>query len=1186
MFKKLILILGLISSVFVFGQKPVDLPTITPPSPEAFAFTKYGDLPINESTGKMTYSLPIYTYKAGRLTVPISLNYMGNGVKINDPSTWTGVNWTLNAGGVINRTVHHKPDEYVTQRIFQSDIDALNLSNDLDDAYLLKNYFELSGNTYDTQPDIFSFSFPGYSGSFYLDENFNPVQMKGDFDVKIEIIGSQTTKKEKLFHNKYFTITTPDGIIYHFGQNETQITEKIILGSQHTISSPAAITSFYLFKIEHPNSEEVLLEYLTTSSYNIKIGESESDQRYLTMIAYGGTPHNRPTTLSLPSGQVPNPGYLLLDSEGFTSTQVSHSIWAGKFLSRIYSPSIGSEVLFNSDETVDGRFNFKKVLRNIEVKHLGNLMFKSEFDYTFNYATYAQRFFLKKVKINEDFDPNTTTLGRQFQEYKFDYNNEGILPARFSKSQDHLGYYNAKNNTTLLPSSNNAHFMGNADRSSDFETRSKGVLEKITYPTGGYTKIEYEAPLFKKEDYTKAFLQTYYGNFQNNNDDLEDGYYDMGGTLEGIINAEGEVVPGIKPPISTSQNVQMNFLLESEQDIIHNSELVSFDIIDCTNPNQQIVNTTNVILNPQNNNEFINGVFVEEQSFNFNIISGHYYKVILKINPLLPSNTSSFTAKLSFEYQDNDELVFGEGIRVKRVSDYEPITSFDTIPKSTKRYYYTKLENINKNPIDYVKEYKEPNYINTASLKIQTKLCSYNEYTGVSCILSSCDVIGHSGGRLESSPVNYDEQVISNYEHVTISYGGDNFENGGVEKTFGYQLGYPVQIIKSPEIETFAFQGIVKQFSGADWFSTLHGQLLKETIVTKEQNTFYKKQENTLYRSYTNGSNIIGHLFNIYYMCGPGPMQRYKDVTLGKYEILERKLLSVNKVTKQYLDDFPMTLNGLGFWVVPNEANHNIVTTTTLENYNSLYKGLPTEITVSTSESNKEQVIKNYYVDQAGSISGLTSTDDLNYGELGLQHIIGNPIQTESYQRKTNTADKLLSTQRTLYKIFNGNILPEKVQTSKGSSPLEDRVIYHSYDDKGNPLEVSKKDGTHIVYIWGYHQTQPIAKIENATYTEVESAVASIPNDSETIASIQSYSNTENSTSSENILRGKLDKIRLVLPSAQVKTFTYDPLIGVTSVTDPRGRVMYYEYDAFHRLKYIIDHDGNVISKKEYNYKR
>lgn len=61
-----------------------------------------------------------------------------------------------------------------------------------------------------------------------------------------------------------------------------------------------------------------------------------------------------------------------------------------------------------------------------------------------------------------------------------------------------------------------------------------------------------------------------------------------------------------------------------------------------------------------------------------------------------------------------------------------------------------------------------------------------------------------------------------------------------------------------------------------------------------------------------------------------------------------------------------------------------------------------------------------------------------------------------------------------------------------------------------------------------------------------------------------------------------IDELRLFPANAQVTTYTYDPLVGVTSVTDTKNLITYYEYDDFQRLMNVKNKDGHII--KNYLY--
>ena len=64
----------------------------------------------------------------------------------------------------------------------------------------------------------------------------------------------------------------------------------------------------------------------------------------------------------------------------------------------------------------------------------------------------------------------------------------------------------------------------------------------------------------------------------------------------------------------------------------------------------------------------------------------------------------------------------------------------------------------------------------------------------------------------------------------------------------------------------------------------------------------------------------------------------------------------------------------------------------------------------------------------------------------------------------------------------------------------------------------------------------------------------------------------------------RLDEVRLCPVGAQLITYTHDPLVGVTSQTDPAGRTMFYEYDGLNRLVRTRDEQGHILAQQHYHY--
>ena len=204
------------------------------------------------------------------------------------------------------------------------------------------------------------------------------------------------------------------------------------------------------------------------------------------------------------------------------------------------------------------------------------------------------------------------------------------------------------------------------------------------------------------------------------------------------------------------------------------------------------------------------------------------------------------------------------------------------------------------------------------------------------------------------------------------------------------------------------------------------------------------------------------------------------------------------------------------------------------------------------------------------------------------KNMVGIPLETTTTQTLGGT-NKTLSRVETIYPTSvptpqAGNlVLPLSVKSYDLQTPTNSytEVSYDKYDDKGNLQQYTTKDGVPVAIIWGYNQTQPIAKIEGATYAQVSSLASAIITASNTDASAAINND-------ESALLTALDSFRnnSALSGYQVSTYTYDPLIGVRSITPPSGIREYYIYDSANRLEKVVDSNGNILKEYKYNYKQ
>ncbi|MGZ8538311.1 MAG: hypothetical protein ACXWV9_08620, partial [Flavisolibacter sp.] len=467
-------------------------PKFTLPSPQAFSFTRYGDIPVGLFTGTMNYSIPLFNLQSGKLSLPLSLDYATNGVKVDEVSGRTGMDWNLKSGGLITRTILAKPDESAA---------LIPPSSSDSSSHTFFNYMNFVGeNNINTQPDEFTYSFMGLSGKFYF-----------DYSGSLKELTPSGFRFATNSNYDFFNITTLDGTQYFFNATDETYNYSYFGGSTAINNSDGGKTAWYLTKIKNVYGDSIELKYALISTNQIQ---------YLSGITQ--------TLRSAPNGMFSAP-FLLSSNCGTTgmdrwtrsdyyrgcasnlgtNTDIRFTSMRVMKLAEIHSKQALLKFYYSGREDLPGEEKLDSIdlfskIDNRRIETIGFEYVYSQSPLSYDQAGFIfpqgslpsmfpylrKRLFLEKLKMYDN-------SKSKYEVYKFGYDDINALPPKLSYAQDLYGYFNGKLNTHFLPS--NTIFHNWAYLSSLTDTRDidsaftkKGVLTKITYPTGGYSNLIYQ----------------------------------------------------------------------------------------------------------------------------------------------------------------------------------------------------------------------------------------------------------------------------------------------------------------------------------------------------------------------------------------------------------------------------------------------------------------------------------------------------------------------------------------------------------------------------------------------------------------------------------------------------------------------------------------------------------------------
>ncbi|MCK9403719.1 MAG: hypothetical protein M0Q26_10010 [Chitinophagaceae bacterium] len=1136
------------------GITQTAMPNINSPvpvSPNAASLGKYGEVPVGYSTGIPNISIPVYEIQSGGLKIPVSLSYHAGGMKVEEVASWVGLGWSLNSGGIITRQVRGIADESPSGGYLQSynKIDSF-INNQMSSGNAQSYLDAINDGTIDSQQDIFTYNLVGDAGKFV----FQP----GGTVISIPVTKNKFEFGTYFGQDSCWKVTGTNGTIYYFTSKENTSASSVTNGSLGSTS--ANITSWYLTKMISPSGiDTVSFVYDGTfTQFNSSIAQTK-------YVLNSSDPNC--------TGKTQDDAYSLnniltkrLSQINFRNGYVGFYAKSAERVDYLYDHAIDSIVISNTDHSFYKKYQFYQSYNTGSSSIYGTP------------TEELKRMFLDSVTI---FD-----LTGRVNSYKFTYNQSTTFPSRNSYNQDHWGYSNgASNSVDFAPSYNIAYNDSNyavingANRNTDTVYNQLGILQSITYPTGGRTDFEFETNkivnLSKSQDFVTGYdnfstTTSYSGSFNINDD-----YAGTGGVNAtiSINNGGGACAFGasLGCPVVTLSGPSGSFNIFDNipaRYLQKGSYAVTVDLSGVTDPN--------IIAN-----------------FSFDITWGK----------------SAFSDSF-FKYNANVG-----GLRIKKITNY----SASGVKADVKKYTYKNPDTLSHssgylvsfpNYIGYVRIYNQItypssiyycDYITISSGSNYPLLTSQGSYVGYKYVQ---ELLGENGefGKNEyvfTAPDGYPDSVLTNFPFAPSNT--HDWKRGQLlhSKKFRYNSGsqvyelvdeninnytdYPTNSNKGlkigkNEIYTFSHTGNNSYVTSA--FTTTSGwfSLASETHRTYDQNNFSTYTESVRNYGYgsnhyqpialtttnSKGENVVHHMK---YPLDYAGLSGSDDLTAGIKNLQNKNVVS--PVIEQYtqLGSDSRTTQAAFTSYKPNIPLPDTIYTAELAASTTSFSASSVSSgSVTKSSLYKSQVSLNKY-DAYGNIVEQQELRDVKHTYLWDYQSMY-PVAGVSNADSAGIAYTSFEADGTgnWSGISSGSVV------SNASSPTGGK--YYTLTESTIQKTGLSSGVTYIVSYWS----------STGTYYTVSGTGSS----SKTGASIGGWTYCEHEVTGATSIgvsgTGSIDELRLYPKGSLMTTYTYLPLTGMTSQCDAGNKITYYEYDSQGRLLQVKDEKRKILKTNTYQY--
>ncbi|MBB5648150.1 hypothetical protein [Pedobacter cryoconitis] len=1171
----------------VKSQEKSYLEESKPLSPTAYQFLKYTALPVSEYSGIPKISVPIYEINVDGVKVPVTLNYHASGITVNEESTSVGLGWNLQFGSVVQiinseNDLNPKKKKVLLDYIGSSIPSALPLRHPFPNEYVndisyltvgsvrpdytfpiaTGPYFPINGEygvdrtdlltspDSDFEPDIFKANFFGYSVNFIK-----------DFTASGRIVVlNKAGYSVKYLNDDSWCITVPSGVQYFFALKNiasstiSSSTKNSIFSNPSYAVNPESTVIWSLTKIITANKKEINFNYLKTDAFEHIPGFSQTWKK---------AKINSQTSLTY-GNQISAFWYNVLATDA--GANLTTNIFTQKE-SHIIPSSItfplGRIDFYNSDreDVVGGkkidsiRLSSDESLKVYKLKY----SYLNSSDQGGNEFAYDKNVFGNTASLRLKLDSFTDNTGGIYQ---FNYD-PILLPNKTSYAQDQWGYYNGSlNNTSLIPNPvqyRKPELGDNGNNHSANESFAKASsLKQIIYPTGGSINFDFELNSFDNNwvpDYTTSDNTISHGN---------------GLRIKSI---------SWKQPDNTISKTQ-KFEYSGGKTILPINLYRNYEYASGTGryvdkgPNPYFETYTYFVEEFNANGYYspsslatINGVGYDQVSSKYLDQTGNSLgTTITSFNnnvTILPNNSVQFMAKTNISVPGRENMEVPKNSTVKSVQYLDKqgklkkkLTMEYTNYKS-RLFYGARIQGYGNyiyvlNPFTAESKWSSQLQRMVAEYPIydfeslQNSVTDVEYYNTNDSLVTRTDMLYNDNrllNRTVKSGYNYKEESRVSYPSYTGTSGADTVQTAMLTDNFLSVVtarARGVYTTLHPGATTTGGENLYRSFAKVD------GKFLPKKDIEYSGLESYLNPSVTTYDIYDNQANVL----QLADKTGVTSLKWGYD---SQYLIAEIKNAKSSSLTKA------------------DATNQGAIS------FNSSNK--TSSVVFIVSRAGVVVLNPNYLGDPGQSYSLSYSLSNGSKGDIC--------VVRSSNMSSVNCSSTSPN--------VNINVLPGTytltITLNKSTNPNPYGGLGFTY-----PSFVMQSSNTEEFFVENFEENQIIGTVSGNAHTGKRyyngnyTTNFTKPNGREYTIQWWSLSGSVWVYNSKpfitNIsLTGPVDDVRIFPSEAQIKTYTYKPLVGMTSMIDSRGQTTYYEYDNTQRLKNIKDQKGNIIKSTIYHYK-